>query len=620
MSKKWAIVIGINQYDFLKKLNYAQQDAEEVKKFLQHEVGFERIYLFTDSSPSIGGKTTRPSFANLLRVVRDVFDRPFMNGDDQFWFFFSGHGIRHNGRDYLMPSDGDPESPERTAISINELVECLDRCGAGTSILILDACRNDGQKGLGFGESYSETSFNRTVDDGGVITFFSCKPSEASWEISELQRGAFTYSLLNIFRSQVEKAFSIYEIERELQNDLYELCRRYHKQLQTPHIRVSSSSQAQKKVLMQYSGKTDFLQDFVNSKPRLFRQIKKIQENLIEAYVVRKNFLNNLLRFFLTMGILSYLGVLLLISQKDVVLKNSRTIRAETNIIALASSIKNHLLISGSNDREVRLWDWDTGRLLKTINEASSVWSIAINPDENLLATGHHDNHLVKLWDIKTGRLVRTFNGHSDEVRSVAFSPDGNLVASASADKTVRLWQAKTGVLVKTFLDSTATVTSVVFSPDGKLLAAASDDQVVRVWDLDNSTLKYPSLKGHTDYVLSVAFSSDGKTLASGSADKTIRLWNVETGNLERTISGHKGWVWSVKFSPDSKKLASGSHDQTVILWDSSTGKNLGEASEHSNQVYPVFFDAGGKHIISGAADSTIRFWDVPENKSWFSN
>ncbi|BAZ49839.1 hypothetical protein NIES4103_24520 [Nostoc sp. NIES-4103] len=152
MVKNWAIAVGINQYDYLQPLNYAKRDAQLVQKFLANEAGFEQIFFFCDDSPDIGGKSTRPTRTNLLRILRQLFENPFMGAGDNFWFFFSGHSIRQAERDYLIPYDGDPEDIENTAIAINFVTERLRRCGADNVVLILDACRSLGTRaGEGIG-------------------------------------------------------------------------------------------------------------------------------------------------------------------------------------------------------------------------------------------------------------------------------------------------------------------------------------------------------------------------------------------------------------------------------------------------------------------------------------
>lgn len=192
MANNWAIVIGINQYRFLQPLKYAKRDAEAMQKFLMQEAKFDRIFLFTDDSPEIGGKPTEPFRANLLRVLRQIFAEPFMKDGDNFWFFFSGHGIPHNGQDYLMPLDGDPEDIENTGISTNTITNYLRSCGADNAVMILDACRSSGKKsGEGIGRQ-TEAEARQT----GVISLFSCSPNQYSYELEAVSQGAFTYALL----------------------------------------------------------------------------------------------------------------------------------------------------------------------------------------------------------------------------------------------------------------------------------------------------------------------------------------------------------------------------------------------------------------------------------------
>ncbi len=168
MAKNWAITIGVNKYDYLQPLNFAKRDAQLMRDFLCNEASFERVYFFSDDFPDIAGKSTRPNRANLRRVLRELFETPFMGSGDNFWFFFSGHGIRHNNRDYLMPSDGDPEDIEETAIAINFVTERLRRCGADNVVLILDACRSLAQKAReGIGRQTAQQASQQ-----GVISIF----------------------------------------------------------------------------------------------------------------------------------------------------------------------------------------------------------------------------------------------------------------------------------------------------------------------------------------------------------------------------------------------------------------------------------------------------------------
>ena len=56
----------------------------------------------------------------------------------------------------------------------------------------------------------------------------------------------------------------------------------------------------------------------------------------------------------------------------------------------------------------------------------------------------------MRLWDSETGTLLKTLAGHQGTVWSVAFHPDGRRLASGGKDETIRLWEIETGECLRT--------------------------------------------------------------------------------------------------------------------------------------------------------------------------
>ena len=77
---------------------------------------------------------------------------------------------------------------------------------------------------------------------------------------------------------------------------------------------------------------------------------------------------------------------------------------------------------------------------LKTFEGHSSyVSSVAYSPDGTKIISGS-DDKTIKIWDANTGQCLKSLEGHSDYVNSVAFSPDGTKIISGSTDTTVKIW------------------------------------------------------------------------------------------------------------------------------------------------------------------------------------
>jgi WD40 repeat protein len=259
-----------------------------------------------------------------------------------------------------------------------------------------------------------------------------------------------------------------------------------------------------------------------------------------------------------------------------------------------------------------------------------AVNSVAVSPDGTRIVSGSNDK-MVRLWDAETGQHIRGFcrpgwdcytgciwnkglTTHDDVVNSVAFSPDGTKIASGSNDRTICVWDVQTGQLILRLI-YTYKVTSLVFSPDGKKIVSGNTANTIHL--LDAETGQFICIfTGHTASVMSVAISPDGTKIVSGSKDKNIRLWNAETGECIRRLVCHFHYVNSVAFSPDGDMILSGSGDRTVRLWNASTGQLIQTLYDHTNGVYSVAFSPDGSMIVSGSGDKTIRVWDAKTGKS----
>ncbi|CAG8563328.1 3023_t:CDS:2 [Paraglomus brasilianum] len=94
------------------------------------------------------------------------------------------------------------------------------------------------------------------------------------------------------------------------------------------------------------------------------------------------------------------------------------------------------VLVSGSLDNSIKVWDIQTGACLRTQSEhMEGVWSLAV--DKLRIVSGAHDK-TVKIWDKDTGECLHTLTGHEGPVTCVALGD--TKIVTGSDDGKIRLW------------------------------------------------------------------------------------------------------------------------------------------------------------------------------------
>jgi WD40 repeat protein/serine/threonine protein kinase len=305
-------------------------------------------------------------------------------------------------------------------------------------------------------------------------------------------------------------------------------------------------------------------------------------------------------------------------------------------------------------DWKAKIWDSETGELLRTINLANSVTRerpfASFSPDGARIVTNSKDK-TAQVWDAETGTELFTLKGHTDYVTSASFSPDGTRIITASYDRTVKVWDTESGESLLTIKlesiikyaslprifasfgpDGTRIVTAsqekmaqvwdaetgellltihvsskakfASFSPDGTRIVTANSDNLTQVWDAETGTELF-TLKGHTDYVTFASFSPDGTRIITASPSDGAKLWKAEDPYKQPAIEDPERWTVSASFSPDGTRIVTKSFDgTTVTIFDAESGAELLTLTLPMNDgIRSVSFSPDGKQIVTASLD-----------------
>jgi serine-threonine kinase receptor-associated protein len=184
-------------------------------------------------------------------------------------------------------------------------------------------------------------------------------------------------------------------------------------------------------------------------------------------------------------------------------------------------------LVTACNDKTVRVFDLQnyasapqqltghTGEIKKVL------WA-----DKNGTVISGGDDKIIRVWDARTLKESHTIpvSGH---ITSLELSRDGSVLTVAFASQ-IDFYQFPSMTLIKS-VTAPGGVNSASLHPDKTTFVWGGVDFAVHVVDYE-TLQQQEEYKGHFGPIHAIRYSPDGEVYASGSEDGTIRLWQAHVG------------------------------------------------------------------------------------------
>lgn len=200
MGDKIALVAAVETYGdkHIPKVDYAEADA----KGFASAIGLHG-YHTRELAPS--AKATKTTIESHLR--REL---QRLTADDEFIFYYAGHGFSANGHNYITAHDTDINDLEKTSVRLQWIFDLIDKSKCERVALFLDSCESGitklaKRRGIYSTMSVAELDeFFRKAEYR--VCFSACKTSESSYSAATLRHGIWTYHIIEALQGNAPGA------------------------------------------------------------------------------------------------------------------------------------------------------------------------------------------------------------------------------------------------------------------------------------------------------------------------------------------------------------------------------------------------------------------------------
>jgi WD40 repeat protein len=331
-------------------------------------------------------------------------------------------------------------------------------------------------------------------------------------------------------------------------------------------------------------------------------------------------------------------------------------------------AVTGELLLSGSRDRTVRVWQPGGGdSAVASDRHRDRVVCLTLTPDGTRVLSTSVDR-TIRVWDLASSKCILTLTGHRQAVTQVQVTPDGRRAVSIASwfqgpyERVAYLWDLESGACLGTLEGHTSGVESLVVLDD-ELVATGSSDRRVIVWDLNRKqavaeatlsttvanlrttgahrevvaqdshggiiklslepqfrkvTLRSahstsgPTL-GMRDYIVPsavLALSPDRRQVVCSALENALEVVDIETGTVASTCRAHDAQVTAVLPISGDRVLSAGS-DGTVCLWNLGSGELHRKFRAGKQLIWAVATTASERALVTGGDDDSVKVFGL---------
>ncbi|KAF2649482.1 WD40 repeat-like protein [Lophiostoma macrostomum CBS 122681] len=321
----------------------------------------------------------------------------------------------------------------------------------------------------------------------------------------------------------------------------------------------------------------------------------------------------------------------------------------------LDSHVSAHMLLSGSRDKTLIMWDARTWKVKRTIAALEGIERVGYICDGHIAYSGGEDGR-IRLWSTASATELTKEQQpglETDAIVDILHHASLPYLVSVHADQVLNFHSMSPVALpfVEETIDPLPIFRRVSGTHDESLLALNTNSEDVRIITLDEANTstaegKYfgadvALLKGHDDIIICLDVDWSGHWLATGAKDNTARLWRLDPQTDSYTchavLTGHAESLGAIALphsapppntpaftdplSHPPPYLVTGSQDRTIKRWDisaSTPSKTRAKYTRkaHDKDINALDIDPTSTLFASASQDRTVKIYSATEGEA----
>ncbi len=304
---------------------------------------------------------------------------------------------------------------------------------------------------------------------------------------------------------------------------------------------------------------------------------------------------------------------------------NDRVIQAHDDmIVSFAQSPDGSRWATGGSNGVLRVWDSQTGKMVREILHSSSsrfrsdaprpaVTALAFRNGVSQIVSGTSDG-AIRIWNSENGQMELQLAGHQTMITTISVSPNGTIASTCSKNRA-KLWDGHQTRPLREIKDEQTEFGGVLYCDDGKRLVTWNPLRTL--WLRDAETQEILNRFQSNQNIRRVGVSKDGSWIVAGSETNQLQLWQTASSSPQAQfidIPGKRSSSDSLCFAPDNSRLAIGRIDRQIFEFSLPDFEKKSQLQGHEEFVRGLGYTPDGQRLISTSGDGTLREWNLANN------